>query len=116
MFLPVKRKTRIKLIKIKKILSNPTVMRKSSLEDIEDIKESIKINGILQPLTVWENEEGILELIAGERRIMAARLLGMTKVPCIKVNTTREKAERISVEINLKQKPIEKKELIFSEI
>ena len=48
---------------------------------LEELAESIKKLGIVQPLTVREAEGGRYQLIAGERRLRAARLAGLTHVP-----------------------------------
>ena len=48
---------------------------------MDNLANSIKRSGILQPLTVRELEDGKYELIAGERRFRAAQTIGMTSVP-----------------------------------
>ncbi len=66
------------------ILPNPNQPRRRfDYEELEGLAQSIRANGILQPLLVRTLENGKYELIAGERRLRAARLIGMTKVPCI---------------------------------
>ena len=49
---------------------------------LEELAESIRRCGILQPLTVRRTEDG-WELVAGERRLRAARLAGLPTVPCL---------------------------------
>ncbi len=66
------------------ILPNPNQPRKRfDYDELEGLAQSIRANGILQPLLVRTLENGKYELIAGERRLRAARLIGLTKVPCI---------------------------------
>ncbi len=66
------------------ILPNPNQPRKRfDYDELEGLAQSIRSNGILQPLLVRSLENGKYELIAGERRLRAARLIGLTKVPCI---------------------------------
>ncbi len=66
------------------ILPNPNQPRKRfDYDELEGLAQSIRANGILQPLLVRSLENGKYELIAGERRLRAARLIGLTKVPCI---------------------------------
>lgn len=48
-----------------------------------ELAQSIKEHGILQPLTVRKTETEFYELVAGERRLRAARLVGLREVPVI---------------------------------
>lgn len=65
------------------ILPNPWQPRKHfDDEALIDLKESIVQNGILSPLLVTKNKDGYL-LVAGERRLRAAKLAGLEKVPVI---------------------------------
>lgn len=50
---------------------------------LESLAESIRQNGILQPLLVRRITNGMFELIAGERRLRAARFAGVQRVPCV---------------------------------
>jgi len=51
-------------------------------EKMDELKESIKAHGIIQPIIVRESTEGY-EIVAGERRLKAAKEIGMKKVPVI---------------------------------
>lgn len=76
------------LLSINDIVSNPAQPRTIfEAEDLEKLAESIKYNGILQPLTARLNSENKYELISGERRLKAAKLAGLTEVPCIILKT-----------------------------
>jgi ParB family chromosome partitioning protein len=72
-------------IPIENILPNPHQPRTILVEeDLKDLADSIREHGIIQPLLVIpENEEGKYILIAGERRLRAAKLAGLEKVPVI---------------------------------
>ncbi|MBU4141413.1 ParB/RepB/Spo0J family partition protein [Patescibacteria group bacterium] len=71
-------------IEIGKISKNPGQMRKIfDSEAMNDLAESIKMHGILQPLVVTEKSPGAYELIAGERRLEASKIAGLVKVPVI---------------------------------
>jgi ParB family chromosome partitioning protein len=59
--------------------------------ELEDLANSIREHGILQPLTVAPKGDGRYELIAGERRFRAAKLVGLTQVP---VTIRKENDER----------------------
>jgi ParB family chromosome partitioning protein len=80
------------LVPVTKIKANHYQPRRIFKEkDIVELSESIKENGIIQPLIVIENGNEF-ELIAGERRLRAAKLAGLEQVPVvIKKATDREK-------------------------
>ena len=83
-------------------------------EQMEELTASIKENGILQPLTVRELENGDFELIAGERRLRAAKGAGLETVPVyiLSVDADVEMMEFALVE-NIQRvdlKPLEKAE------
>jgi ParB family chromosome partitioning protein len=70
-------------IPIADIRPNPEQPRRGfTTESLQELADSIKMHGILQPLLVREGLEGF-ELIAGERRLRAARIAGLTEVPVI---------------------------------
>ena len=83
-------------------------------EQMEELTASIKENGILQPLTVRELEDGNFELFAGERRLRAAKDAGLETVPVyiLSVDADVEMMEYALVE-NIQRvdmKPLEKAE------
>ena len=84
----VKEKVVNKVVQIEteKIVPNPYQPRRD-FEDLDGLAQSILQNGILQPLTV-RRENGEIELVSGERRLRAAKMLGMETVPCIIVEMT----------------------------
>ena len=74
---------RVVFIPVTKILPNPAQPRKFfTQEALEELAESIRRHGILQPLSVRRTGTNY-ELIAGERRLRAAALADLTDVPCI---------------------------------
>lgn len=71
------------LLPVEDIVPNPSQPRKEfDFYELSGLAESIKANGILQPLTVRRKEEHY-ELIAGERRLRASKMAGLSSVPCI---------------------------------
>lgn len=71
-------------IEVDKISPNPHQPRTHFDEaDLKDLADSIKKHGILQPLVVSDLGDGKYELIAGERRLRASKLAGLSKVPVI---------------------------------
>jgi ParB family chromosome partitioning protein len=81
-------------IETEKIVPNPHQPRLSFDEEkLNDLANSIKEHGIIQPLVVSQNENGY-EIIAGERRFQAAKIAGLQKVPVIiRVAEEKEKLE-----------------------
>lgn len=68
-------------------------------EELQELADSIKTHGILQPLIVSEREDGGYDLVAGERRLRAARLAGLVVAPVVvKKLEDREKLEVALVE------------------
>ena len=71
------------------IRPNKTQPRKYFDEDeLRLLSQSISTNGILQPLTVRKLSQTEYELVAGERRLRAAVLAGLSKVPCVLIKCT----------------------------
>ncbi|MCL2055370.1 MAG: ParB/RepB/Spo0J family partition protein [Oscillospiraceae bacterium] len=99
-----KEKTINKVIRIPvdKIVPNPHQPRKFFGEDLGGLAESIKLNGILQPITVREMPDGY-ELIAGERRLRAAKINGMTEVPCIVMKITERNSALLALVENIQR-------------
>jgi len=70
---------------VNKIVSNRHQPRKHfDQEALLELSESIKRHGIIQPLVVVSYEDDKYELIAGERRLRASKIAGLTRVPVIK--------------------------------
>ena len=74
--------------------------RKFEEDELRSLADSIRQNGILQPLTVRRQGEQY-ELIAGERRLRAAKLAGMTHVPCIVMEITDRNAAILALVENI---------------
>jgi ParB family transcriptional regulator, chromosome partitioning protein len=72
-------------IPVAQVRPNPMQPRKEFREeDLADLEASIRVNGLLQPVTVRPSPTGTgYELIAGERRFRAAQRLGWTEIPAI---------------------------------
>lgn len=81
------------------IIRNPRQPRKSDFDpkDLEELASSIQEHGIIQPLIVSPGEGGTYILIAGERRLRAARQVGLLTVPAI----VRQASDRELLELAL---------------
>ena len=87
-------------IPVESIVENPHQPRVHfSPSDLEDLLQSIKEHGILQPLLVTRTDDGRYELIAGERRFRCAKMLGMKSVPAVvRTATDQQKLELALIE------------------
>ena len=72
--------------------------RKAFDEDsLNDLADSIRQHGIIQPLTVRRLQSGYYQIIAGERRWRAARIAGLTEVPAIVIEADDRKAAELAM-------------------
>ncbi|MBE6623461.1 MAG: ParB/RepB/Spo0J family partition protein [Ruminococcaceae bacterium] len=102
-FNPSKQDKRLVKLPIEKILPNPMQPRKYFDEDaINSLADSIARYGIIQPVSVRINE-GKYELVAGERRLRAAKIAGYTEIPCIIIRAGEKKSAYIAMTENLQR-------------
>lgn len=92
-------------IPTEKLLPNPYQPRKQfKSEDMLSLADSIKENGVLQPLLCRQiNHSDYYELIAGERRLRAAILANLQSVPCIVVECEYEDSAVYSIIENIQR-------------
>ena len=83
-------------------------------EDMEQLVDSIKRNGIMTPATVRVKEDGRYELISGHRRKKACELAGLNTLKCEVKELTRDEAIIIMVESNLQRSTILPSEKAFA--
>lgn len=94
-------------IEIDKISSNPYQPREDFDEEtLKELSSSIREYGIIQPLIVTKKSDNQYELLAGERRFLAAKLLKMRKVPVIVRSTSDQEKFEISLIENLQRKDL----------
>ncbi|MBQ3217014.1 MAG: ParB/RepB/Spo0J family partition protein [Oscillospiraceae bacterium] len=75
-------------------------------ESREELADSIPALGILQPLTVRQTQDG-WELVAGERRLRAAALAGLDRVPCIPIQTDSQSSSLLALVENLQRRDLD---------
>jgi len=78
-----------------------------SEKEMDELCRSIKQVGIIQPLTVRYCGGGAYELLAGERRFRAAKMIGLSSVPCIITDADDESAAIITLVENLQRKDLD---------
>ena len=101
-------------IDINKIEPNENQPRKEFNEDaLQELADSIKQHGLIEPIIVQEGKKGFYQIIAGERRWRAARLAGLKKVPAIVKDYTDQEIMEIALIENIQREdlnPIEEAE------
>ena len=91
---------------VKEIRPNPYQPRKEfDPKALNELADSIRLHGIFTPLLVRKSVQGY-ELIAGERRLRAAKIAGLEKVPCISVEFTDEEMMEISILENVQREDL----------
>ncbi len=87
------------------ITPNPSQPRRFFTEDaILRLADSIRIHGIIQPLAVRKPEGSSgYELVAGERRLRAAKLLGLEQVPCVLMQADSEESAHLAIIENIQR-------------
>ena len=93
-------------------LKNPYKYREKDMKLLED---SIRENGIIQPLMVRKDDKAdVYEIISGHRRYLAATRLEMTEVPVVVLDISKEEADIILVDSNLHREHILHSEKAFA--
>ena len=90
------------------ICPNPNQPRQQfKPEELAELSRSIAQLGILQPLSVRRSASGGWELIAGERRLRAAALAGLSTVPCLPVETDEDTSTILALVENIQRKDLD---------
>ena len=98
---------RVMFLPVDAIQPNPNQPRRIfSQPELEELAGSIRELGVLQPLTV-RRREGRWELVAGERRLRAARLAGLESVPCLSIQTDSQSSSLLALVENLQRRDLD---------
>ena len=96
-----------KLLPLHRVEPNPDQPRQDfDEEELAALAESIRVHGVLQPLTVRETGGGYYQIIAGERRWRASRMAGLTDVPAIVIDADDRKAKELALIENLQRQDL----------
>ncbi len=96
-----------KLLPLHRVEPNPGQPRQNfDEEELNALADSIRVHGILQPLTVRETGDGYYQIIAGERRWRAARMAQLREVPAIVVEADDKKAMELALIENLQRQDL----------
>ena len=97
---------RVLRLRTSEIRPNPRQPRRMFDEGaLRELAASIRRHGILQPLTV-RRRNGVWELVAGERRLRAARLAGLETVPCIEAEVDDRESALLALVENLQRQDL----------
>lgn len=109
---PAAAKEPVNTIEVKSVRANPFQPRQEFDEnEIRQLAESIKRQGLLQPVVVRPAGPGFYELVAGERRWRASRLAGLEKIPAVVRDVDDKKMLELALVENLQRRdlnPMEK--------
>ena len=98
----------LRRIRVSDIARNPNQPRKYfDPEAIAQLAESIRQYGVLNPLTVRRAPNGGYELVAGERRLRAARVAGLNEVPCLVIAADSQDSSAIALVENLQRRDLD---------
>jgi len=100
-------KKNIHYIPIDKIRPNPYQPRKNfNRAALQELAESIRQYGVLQPINVRKTGLGMYELVAGERRLRASQMAGLTKIPAVIVSVNENDSAIIALIENLQREDL----------
>lgn len=98
---------RVISLPLDQIRPNPNQPRRSfDTQALEELADSIRALGILQPLSVRKTDCG-WELVAGERRLRAAGMAGLTRVPCLTIQADCQNASLLALVENLQRQDLD---------
>ena len=98
---------KVLFLPVEDISPNPDQPRRVfSQPELEELAASIRALGVLQPLTV-RRREGQWELVAGERRLRAAKLAGLSQVPCLSVQVDSQSSSLLALVENLQRRDLD---------
>ncbi|MDR2740127.1 MAG: ParB/RepB/Spo0J family partition protein [Treponema sp.] len=96
--------SQVLMIPLEKLTANPGQPRKHfDEESLKELADSIREQGIIQPLIVEDAGDGTWIIVAGERRSRAARLAGLTEVPVLIRNYSDEKRLEVALIENVQR-------------
>lgn len=95
------------MLKPDDIVTNSNQPRKHfDTYELQSLADSISANGIIQPLTVRKSDSGKYLLIAGERRLRAAKMAGLRRIPCVLHRTSDLVASLYAITENMQRQDL----------
>ena len=105
----------VAMIPIDQVNANPEQPRKEfDAEPLEELCESIKVHGLIQPITLRRMNDQSYQLISGERRLRASKMAGLTEVPAyVRIANDQEMLEMALIE-NIQREALNPMEIAFT--
>ena len=98
--------TQVHWLPVEQIAPNPHQPRREFAPGpLAELAESIRRHGIIQPLSVRRRDDG-WELIAGERRLRAAKLAGLQTVPCLEMQVDKQDSAILALIENIQRRDL----------
>lgn len=102
-------------IEIEKIHANPNQPRREFNEEaLNELAESIKELGVIQPITLRKNEDDSYQIIAGERRFRASQLAGKTSIPAYILNANDKDTMEMALIENIQREDLNALEIALA--
>lgn len=96
----------VRNIRLSELQANPEQPREDFDEEkLAELAESIQRNGLIQPVVV-RKADGKFQVVAGERRCRAAKIAGLSQVPCLVINADDEAAARLALIENIQREDL----------
>jgi ParB family chromosome partitioning protein len=100
-------KNTIVMVNVDKIFANPFQPRQIFDEkNLQDLSESIKRKGVLQPILVVKSSDGGYQLVAGERRLRASKLAGIKEIPAIVTDISKKDQLEVAILENIQREDL----------
>lgn len=94
-------------IEVSRISTNPYQPRgEFDDEKLQELVDSVRVHGVLQPIVVRTRGDGNYELVAGERRLRAAKAAGLSRIPAVVRELTNEQSIEIALVENIQREDI----------
>ena len=104
---PTERTTADTELEVAAICANPYQPRKYFDDDkFQDLVNSVRVHGVLQPIVVRSKGNGEFELVAGERRLRAAKSAGLRRIPAVVREMTNEQSLQVALIENIQREDI----------
>ena len=94
-------------VELERVTANPYQPRGRFDDDkFQELVNSVRVHGVLQPIVVRTKSDGDFELVAGERRLRAAKAAGLSRIPAVVRELTNEQSLEVALVENIQREDI----------